>query len=242
MKKYIKSAVMDLTDEPKDSRILIAINSVRPEQLEKLSRDSETDVRIAVAENPNTSVSTLVYLSNDPVYWVRYALLKNPNTPMPLVNSIAKPSGSVSLPWDVYNYYEKLAKGEDPEILTRVSEFCDYRVRRFVAENPNTPADVLFDLASDADPGVIEAAIRNPNMPVESLVQLFHFGDEYVRYCIANGRNTPSDILDALADDESKDVRASVARNRNTSEKTLLRLSMDESNYVRNNLPRRYTK
>lgn len=40
----------------------------------------------------------------------------------------------------------------------------DYDVRCFVAENPNTPADVLTELAKDSDYDVRRNAARNPKL------------------------------------------------------------------------------
>lgn len=40
----------------------------------------------------------------------------------------------------------------------------DYDVRCFVAENPNTPIDVLSELAKDSDYDVRRNAARNPKL------------------------------------------------------------------------------
>lgn len=233
MKKYIKSAVADLSEESRDAKLLTAIHSIRPEQLEELSHSPVSDIRIAVAENPNTSVSTLKDLVSDTNYWVRYAIAKNPNAPIKLINMAVKSLGE-SLTWDIYSYYSKLAESTDPKILTKLSDFRDYRVRRQVASNPNTPVDVLYKLALDEDSDVVDVAVSNPSMPEESLAQLATSGDEYARYCVAHNPDTPAYILDTLADDDSLNVRAAVARNRNTSKAALQRLASDPSEYVCN--------
>jgi hypothetical protein len=63
-------------------------------------------------------------------------------------------------------------------------------VRRTVAENAETPADVLATLAGDADKDVRRAVARNPNAPPEVLQRLTHDADAEVRR-LAGGRNAP---------------------------------------------------
>lgn len=53
------------------------------------------------------------------------------------------------------------------EILNR-----DLEVRANVAENPNTPADVLTELAKDSDYIVRCFVARNPNTPTGVLTEL----------------------------------------------------------------------
>ena len=45
---------------------------------------------------------------------------------------------------------------------------CD--VRRSAAGNPNTPVEVLTELAKDSNWGVRRSAAGNPNTPVEVLI------------------------------------------------------------------------
>lgn len=57
----------------------------------------------------------------------------------------------------------------------------DWCVRCFVAENPNTPIDVLTELAKDSDWCVRRNAAENPNTPVEVLTKLTKDSDFDVR-------------------------------------------------------------
>ena len=63
----------------------------------------------------------------------------------------------------------------------------DYIVRCLVARNPNTPVDVLTELAKDRD--------------------------WYIRVSVAGNSNTPVDVLTELAKDRDCDVRRNVAGN-----------------------------
>ena len=57
----------------------------------------------------------------------------------------------------------------------------DYDVRCFVAENPNTPADVLTELAKDSDWCVRRNVAENPNTPIDVLTELAKDSDYDVR-------------------------------------------------------------
>lgn len=62
------------------------------------------------------------------------------------------------------------------EILNR-----DLEVRANVAENPNTPADVLTELAKDSNWHVRRYTAGNPNTPLEVLFELTKDSDFGVR-------------------------------------------------------------
>ena len=57
----------------------------------------------------------------------------------------------------------------------------DWCVRCFVAENPNTPIDVLTELAKDSDYIVRRNAAENPNTPADVLTELAKDSDYDVR-------------------------------------------------------------
>ena len=61
----------------------------------------------------------------------------------------------------------------------------DWEVRAKVAENPNTPADVLTELAKDRDCDVRCFVARNPNTPADVLTELAKDSDYIVRYLVA---------------------------------------------------------
>jgi len=81
-----------------------------------------------------------------------------------------------------------------------------------LAEDPNTPEDILRELAKDKDE------------------------DWWVRAYVASNPNTPDDVLRALAKDKEWAVRGLVASNPNTFEDTLLYLATDINNGVRVNV------
>lgn len=79
----------------------------------------------------------------------------------------------------------------------------DYRIRARVAENPRTPQEWLWDLASDDSPVVRIAVAENPGTPLalrETLAQNDHVD---VRFAIAENANTLPHLLRILLRDEN---------------------------------------
>ncbi len=108
---------------------------------------------------------------------------------------------------------------------------CDVRVS--VARNPNTPADVLTELAKDSHSVVRKNAAGNPNMPADVLTELAK--DSYcdVRISVAGNPNTPVDVLTELAKDSHSVVRKNAAGNPNIPADVLTELAKDSDCIVR---------
>ena len=70
MKRYIKSAVKDVSDDDVLARINVAQTTTRPELLGQLSWDYNPSVRESVAENYNTPEEVLQRLTSDSDPWV----------------------------------------------------------------------------------------------------------------------------------------------------------------------------
>ena len=87
-------------------------------------------------------------------------------------------------------------------------------------------------LAAQGNVDAIEVA-NNPNTPPEILAKLADGGGILIRKVVANNPNTPPEILAKLADDEDWIVRSTVARNQNTPLEILAKLSEDEYVVVR---------
>lgn len=75
----------------------------------------------------------------------------------------------------------------DPAMLSRFAREKDFRTRKAVARNPNTPATILLDFAHDEYWMVSEAVASHPS--------------------------TPSAVLKVLAGDSSPTVREAVLNN-----------------------------
>lgn len=89
----------------------------------------------------------------------------------------------------------------------------DPRVRRFLAENPRLPADVLAVLAQDTDARVRRVAVMTAceygiELPVDLVVRLATGDDARLRYGATGLAGLPDEVLLSLAEDPDPRVRA----------------------------------
>ena len=97
---------------------------------------------------------------------------------------------------------------DNPERLKILSQSEDWRERTRVAENPNTPVDVLEILAEDPfdNDGTGSAFVRkavagNPASPIKILEKLARDWSKSVRSSVASNPSTPIYLLESLATD-----------------------------------------
>ena len=147
------------------------------------------------------------------------------------------PVDGVDDDYDFLMKYGKVNIAQNPntpvDVLTKLAEDDDKEVRRNTARNPNTPVDVLRGLAKDKHDNVRWDVARNPNTPVDVLRKLAEDDDNEVRQSVATNPNAPSDILTMLAVDGDWYVRLKVAENPNAPADVLRTLAVDENKYVR---------
>jgi hypothetical protein len=77
MKRYIRSAIVDISDESKELRAEVARTTDDPEILDNLSQDSDDTVRWWVATNNAATLDTLTRLFKDPYTPVGIIALNN---------------------------------------------------------------------------------------------------------------------------------------------------------------------
>ena len=92
MKRYIKSAIIKPFDEDVVSRMTIATNTDDDELLRELSKDSDSNVRINVADNENAPEDVLRELATDD--WADFAVARNPNTPIDVLETLMESEDS----------------------------------------------------------------------------------------------------------------------------------------------------
>lgn len=101
MKRYISSAVKDLSNEDIYIRYTEAGSSVRGDVLARLAEDTDERIRNKVATNPHTPIAVLEKLAKDPYTLVRRGVLINPSAPAKLIletaNSLDGFSGEIEL-------------------------------------------------------------------------------------------------------------------------------------------------
>ena len=124
---------------------------------------------------------------------------------------------------------ETLAKESvNPEELLLLASDESEVVRRYVADNENTPIPVLEKLSTDEISSVRSVVAGNPNTPLTVLETLSIHEFSSVRRKVAGNSNTSIPVLEKLSTDEDADVRSEVAGNSNTSIFVLEKLSTDE--------------
>ena len=89
MKRYVKSAVMSISDEDPNTKYDLA-GEPDPDILRTLSEDSDDWVVGRVALNPNTPRQLLTKLSNHHNWGVRYGIAQNTATPIRTLRKLSK--------------------------------------------------------------------------------------------------------------------------------------------------------
>jgi hypothetical protein len=146
---------------------------------------------------------------------------------------------------------KRVAVAGDPntpkEVLAKLADDENRRVREAVAGNPNASRHTLAKLAKD--PYSLDAVAENHNTPPHILAKLArhtlaelaklakdpYYGSLHSPYsphdllleAIAGNPNTPRRILDKLSKNPHDYIKLEVAKNHNTSQFTLVRLAQD---------------
>ena len=164
MKRYIKSAILSLSDEDYAIQYDIASDpNTSPETLQELSTVTDYShvhpIQRIVAENPSTSPETLRELSKVARLDVRSCVVRNLNTPEDVLRDMANDSDD----WVGRPPMEILTGlAQNPNTPTDVlTHLCDglgafehWQVARHLANNPSTPIDVLIQLSKDLEDDV----------------------------------------------------------------------------------------
>ena len=141
-----------LSVDPKERvRETVAKHSTRG-LLAVLSSDNRTDVRSAVASNPNAGTDLLRRLSSDTSQQVRSGVASNPAVDADVLSLLSSDDA-----WQV-----RRSAARHPaatiDMLHRLAFDSDDAVRSEVVQNPSTPLDALNQLASDDNPATRKRA------------------------------------------------------------------------------------
>ncbi|MEW6491453.1 MAG: hypothetical protein AB1589_02720 [Cyanobacteriota bacterium] len=194
------------------------------ERLEKLPEDKHWKRRLEVAKNPNTSVKILEKLAKDRDLWVRLEVATNPRTPARILKELVED--------DYDQVRQSLPTNSNPPVsLLTLLLACEaeYWIALEVVKNPNTPVELLKQLARRNDCLICREVAANPNTPVFLLAQLAHSEDSKVRQNIASNPNTPVSILERWVKDNSESIRVAIATHPNTPVRLLEQLLCDRS-------------
>ena len=115
----------------KEERVESAKDATTLEELEKLAKDENEDVRYYVAENEYTSVSLLEKLAEDEDVFVRRNVAVNTNIPVSLLEELVKDEDSIVRKIVAEN------ANTPASMLDKLAEDENEDVRKAVTENPN---------------------------------------------------------------------------------------------------------
>jgi hypothetical protein len=98
-----------------------------------------------------------------------------------------------------------IAGGSDTpvDLLNKLAQHADAKIRARVAENPNTPFWTVALLVTDGNDEVRLSAAANPRLPKIFQVQLANDPSDDVRYALAEDFLIPLDVLKILATDDN---------------------------------------
>ena len=213
--RALAAAAPELTaDVAADSEPSYSTERVLVEIRAKLKKKKGESVRCLVAASPQAPVQLLELLAKDKEPLVRLAIAENPRVPLAL--RVA--------------FLEVLAKESDSEVCARV------------AENIDTPAEVLEELARSSEEYIRQLSAEKVLNDREHQLRA-RFGwlpvefakdrEQKVRAGIAENPNSPALLLEALANDKEERVRESVAANPNSPVSLLDALAKDTDELIR---------
>jgi hypothetical protein len=136
-------------------------------------------------------------------------LAQNVNTPFEMLAELVETTEDVLTLKHVANN-----RGTPIEVLRRLADHNDPRVREQVAKNPVIPLDLLIPLLEDSRINVRRGALTNPVLPIETLLALAD--DPKYRAAIAANPVLPAKVLLAMARESSPgevDFRKAIAKN-----------------------------
>ena len=168
MKRYIRSAVVDILDESDDVRREVSRTTDNLRLIRKLAKSSDKSVMYDLTRNPNTPGDILESIYDSGIWEDYYhglmldAIAHNPNTPPTILEKIIKSGHSVS--------YVLSNKNCSADLLRKYSKSVDDYYKQRIARNPNTPTDVLVDYMDTKSLYCHLAA--NPSFPAEYLSEL----------------------------------------------------------------------
>ena len=184
----------------KDSRIIEEVSTSRrcpPELLDKMARNNHNrEIKLNVAHNISTPISTLEYLSHDPDTQVINQLAWNDATPVSLLLQIYDKFGD--------NGRRGLAFREDmpKEIHIKLMNMKDEHITRALLKNPTLESDILynFSIGKEVRTHHRRYIVKNPNTRIMTLINI---------YLHTKGKQLKKSIMERLnniQDTNSRDI------------------------------------
>lgn len=252
---WIKSQIIFIADIAKHPQVSVEI-------LERLSQYPDSDIQLAVAQNPLTPLDLklrlLEDLSIDRDREIQVKVARDVNTPVQILEAMARNEsrqkkllrsvavalvGNPSTPVKWQSQLQNL-------LTQSVDIRGSYRssARQAVSRNPNAPTDTVLKtpksppleryrllLIRQQKQEVAKAQelmARRTDSPY-AMLQVLEKGDRNAKLTAARSNKTPIQVLEQLAKDTDETVRQVVLQNQNLPLHSLLELAKDESVNVR---------
>ncbi len=210
MKRYIKSAIYNITDEDYNTRWELAKSpDTSPEILTQLAEDYEPQISYKALCNPSTPPEVLKKFVDIAPNSYNYSGTKaelamtNPSMPVEVLSNLDKYKHL----WDVI----AVNKNTPTKTLVRLIELADsmhdLQLLSHIAMNPNAPKQFLLRMINtDSRPNHCALA-KNPKLSHTMQVKLARSDDRWVRENLASNPGVATDILQKLCSDADRTVR-----------------------------------
>lgn len=206
----VPDEIWEMAFEEYDSEVLLAManNPSLPKKYKlELENTPYVQVRIAAYLNRQDKAIALNKMASDDNLAIRSVLMSSPNTPEDILRKLA---GNINPQTEIY-----------------------------LANNPNTPEDVIRKLAKNEKPQIVSAVANNRNTPFDMLEKLAKDIGWDLDYLLASNLNTPIETLRKLANRDIQEIQSRVAVNSKTPEDVLRKLAgsiyLETRTYVANN-------
>lgn len=184
--------------------------------LDKLAKETSVKIRLEISENPSTSKDSLYLLSHDEAESVRKAALAR----LLKVSGVPSVSGAIQNP----NF--------SPQLVASLAEDLEWRDVLTLFEN-DLDADVLSELAKARNPGVRAKVAASESAGPATLALLASDSVHYVRADVASNDCTPQNTLMLLLRDPSDDVWMKVLSRDSVPKQVLMAAAADRDSSVR---------
>lgn len=183
-----------------------------------------------IARHPNVSNALIHKLANDPNIRVVFAVLNNPNVPSDILENLVATTKDDRILREIAGL-----PTTSPDLLRKLAKMTRRDVAYVVAENPNTPKDVIDYYATDPDADSLGrgAIASDPKSSPELLTKVYNTEpDYYIGMRLLTNPNTPDWIICELATKNSEIAR-SLASKKIKPEILKLLLQLDDSEILR---------
>jgi hypothetical protein len=188
--------------------------------LEQLAKSDRISIVSAIAANPNTPVSLLIQLAEHESVRVRQQIALNCNTPLEILPKFANDNENVRNGLRQNPHLQadlQAAKSSDTDLhsLAKLAQSPYTFIRREIAANPNSTANLLGQLSEDEDWEILTNVASHINTPLAALEMLAKREDEdwKIRWNVAENPNTPLATLEMLAKRDGDCIMSSLSKN-----------------------------